>query len=192
MSDPSDEPPKADEPAKEQVIPVKKTRVVETSTALTLVVPPQAGAAYFNFRRFLHQHGQRNEGNHPMDLAPSAHSLGDRDAAFEHQGQVGDGLCVMQRDSWYTDKAVTALTATAMYEAATGSSIWCNPFPACEDEEVLATGDPVLWSQVREVADAHFTVAGTNSKELASSPAKAQTRAWSTRSVRWRQGQVNV
>jgi hypothetical protein len=41
MSDPSDEPPKADEPAKEQVIPVKKTRVVETSTALTLSYPPK-------------------------------------------------------------------------------------------------------------------------------------------------------
>jgi hypothetical protein len=160
LSDLSDEPPKADEPAnaggkrggvaEEQVIPVKKTRVVETSTALTLAVPPQAGAAYFNFRRFLHQHGQRNEGNHPMDPAPSAHSLGDRDAAFEHQGQVGDGACVIQRDSWYTDKAVTALTATAMYEAPTGSSIWCNPFPASGDEVILA-GDPVLWSQVREV-----------------------------------------
>jgi hypothetical protein len=47
-----------------------------------------------------------------------------------------------------------ALTATAMYEAA-GSSIWCNPFPASEDKEILA-GDPVLWSQVREVADAHL------------------------------------
>eukprot|EP00972_Heterocapsa_arctica_P038678 5699341-Heterocapsa_arctica.AAC.1 len=50
LSDPSDEPPKADEPAKsggkrggveeEQVIPVKKTRVKETRTALTLAVLP--------------------------------------------------------------------------------------------------------------------------------------------------------
>jgi hypothetical protein len=30
-------------------------------------------------------------------------------------------------DPWNTDKAVTALTATAMYEAA-GSLIWCNAF----------------------------------------------------------------
>jgi hypothetical protein len=61
---------------------------------------------------------------------------------------------VSYKDVWNTANAVTALTATAMYEAA-GSLIWCNPFPASEDEEVLA-GDPVLWSQVREVADRHF------------------------------------
>ena len=77
---------------------------------------------------------------------------------------------VSYKDLWNTDKAVTALTTAAMYEAA-GSLIWCNAFPASGDEEVLA-GDPVLWSQVREVADAHFRVAGTSIKELASSPVK--------------------
>eukprot|EP00972_Heterocapsa_arctica_P114459 16442542-Heterocapsa_arctica.AAC.1 len=62
-----------------------------------------------------------------------------------------------------------------MYEAA-GSLIWCNAFPSSEDEEVLA-GDPVLWLQVREVADAHFRVAVTSIKELASSPAKGTAPA---------------
>jgi hypothetical protein len=83
---------------------------------------------------------------------------------------------VSYKDRWTTANAVTAST---MYEA-TGSLFWCNPFPASEVEEVLAR-DPVLWSQVREVADGHFKVAckapaETRGKALAETRGKDMTR----------------
>ena len=83
---------------------------------------------------------------------------------------------VSYKDRWTTANAVTAST---MYEA-TGSLFWCNPFPASEDEEVFA-GDPVLWSQVQEVADGHFKVAckapaETRGKALAETRGKDVTR----------------
>jgi hypothetical protein len=87
----------------------------------------------------------------------------------------GASELVSFKDAWNTEKAMIALATTAMYEAA-GNLIWCNPFLANEDDEVLA-GDPVLWSQVREVAESHFKVAVTSIKELASSPAKGTAHA---------------
>eukprot|EP00972_Heterocapsa_arctica_P038772 5713668-Heterocapsa_arctica.AAC.1 len=185
LPDPPAELLKADETAKaggkrggvveEPAVPVKKPRVEEPTAARTLDVPPpkpqlpsptsddysiNMGNVMKEIIPYVMHHLRiaLASGTQFADMPVHLHQPLDIKTKSETSELVS------YKEPWHTDRAVIALTTTAMYEAS-GSLIWCNPFTSSEDEEVLA-GDAVLWSQVREVADGHFRVAVNTIKEL--------------------------